>query len=334
MKNILVTGGTGAIGSNLVKKLLVKEDTNKVIILDDNSSGYHNNLIQNDKIIFVKGNVCDSWVIEQAFTHEITHVYHLAANFANQSSVDFPEKDLMTNGIGIIKLLEASVKNNVKKFLYSSSSCVYKPVDSPFVEHGPIALTTPYAITKLLSEYYVTFYNKFKDLPCVVVRYFNNYGPGDYPGRFRSVICNFFWKALRKEPLVITGDGSETRPFTFVDDIVDGTMVAMEKSEEKIVKNFYSHPIEEDDNLIYNIANPEVIKIKDLAEKVNDVCGNTAGIEYQPRRNWDVIPNRSVCVEKAVKELGFNPKVNIDEGLKKTLQWFSSEEFKNENTRF
>ena len=74
----------------------------------------------------MKGNVCDSWVIEQAFTHEITHVYHLAANFANQSSVDFPEKDLMTNGIGIIKLLEASVKNNVKKFIYSSSSNISK----------------------------------------------------------------------------------------------------------------------------------------------------------------------------------------------------------------
>ena len=291
MKNILVTGGTGAIGSNLVKKLLVKEDTNKVIILDDNSSGYHNNLIQNDKIIFVKGNVCDSSVIEQAFSNNITHVYHLAANFANQSSVDFPEKDLMTNGIGIIKILEASAKNNVKKFLYSSSSCVYKPVDSPFVEHGPIALTTPYAITKLLSEYYVTFYNKFKGLPAVVVRYFNNYGPGDYPGKFRSVVCNFFWKALRNEPLIITGDGSETRPFTFVDDIVDGTIIAMEKSEEKVVENFYSHPIEKDDNLIYNIANPEVVKIKDLAEKVNDVCGSTACIKYQPRRNWDVIPN-------------------------------------------
>ena len=333
MKNVLVTGGTGAIGANLVKKLSEQKDT-KVIVLDNNSSGYHNNLIQKDNVTFVKGNICDNWVIDQAFTHDITHVYHLAANFANQSSVDFPEKDLTTNGIGIVKLLEASVKNNVKKFLYSSSSCVYKPVDSPFVEHGPIALTTPYAITKLLSEYYVTFYNKFKGLPCVIVRYFNNYGPGDYPGKFRSVICNFFWKDLNNEPLVITGDGSETRPFTFVDDIVDGTMTAMEKSKEKIVENFYTHPIEEDDNLIYNIANPEIVKIKDLAEKVNALCGNSAGIEYQPRRNWDVIPNRSVSIDKAKKELQFNPKTNIDEGLKKTLDWFNSKEFKNENTRF
>ena len=333
MKNVLVTGGTGAIGANLVKKLSEQKDT-KVIVLDNNSSGYHNNLIQKDNVTFVKGNICDNWVIDQAFTHDITPVYHLAANFANQSSVDFPEKDLTTNGIGIVKLLEASVKNNVKKFLYSSSSCVYKPVDSPFVEHGPIALTTPYAITKLLSEYYVTFYNKFKGLPCVIVRYFNNYGPGDYPGKFRSVICNFFWKALNNEPLVITGDGSETRPFTFVDDIVDGTMTAMEKSKEKIVENFYTHPIEEDDNLIYNIANPEIVKIKDLAEKVNALCGNSAGIEYQPRRNWDVIPNRSVSIDKAKKELQFNPKTNIDEGLKKTLDWFNSKEFKNENTRF
>ena len=334
MKNILVTGGTGAIGSNLVKKLTEKGSADKTVILDDNSSGYHNNLTQKDNIIFVKGNICNDWVLEQAFSHDISHVYHLAANFANQSSVDYPEKDLMTNGVGIIKLLEASVKNNVEKFLYSSSSCVYKPVDSPFVEHGPIALTTPYAITKLLSEYYVTFYNKFKGLPAVVVRYFNNYGPGDYPGKFRSVICNFFWRALKNKPLIITGDGNETRPFTFVEDLVDGTIIAMEKSEHKTLENFYSHPIDKDDNLIYNIANPEVVKIKDLAEKINSLCGNTAGIEYQPRRNWDVIPNRSVCIEKASKELGFRPKINIDEGLEKTLSWFSSEKFKKENTRF
>ena len=334
MKSLLITGGTGAIGSNLVKKLSEKGDADKIVIIDDNSSGYHNNLIKKENIIFVKGSICDNWTLQQAFSHGITHVYHLAANFANQSSVDYPEKDLMTNGLGVIKLLEESVKNNVEKFLYSSSSCVYKPVDSPFIEHGPIALTTPYAITKLLSEHYVSFYNKFKDLPAVVIRYFNNYGPGDYPGKFRSVICNFFWAALRNEPLIITGDGSETRPFTFVNDIVDGTIIAMEKSESKKLENFYCHPIDENDNLIYNIANPEIITIKELAEKINSLCGNTAGIKYEPRRNWDVIPNRSVSAEKAKRELGFEAKVNIDEGLKKTLDWFSSNEFSKENTRF
>jgi len=334
MKNLLITGGTGAIGSNLVKKLSTKKDINKLVILDNNSSGYENNLAQKENIILIKGSICDSWIIKQAFSHDITHVYHLAANFANQSSVDYPEKDLMTNGIGTIKLLEAAAENNVEKFLYSSSSCVYKPADTPFIEHGPIALTTPYAITKLLSEHYVSFYNKFKNLPAVVVRYFNNYGPGDYPGKFRSVICNFFWKALRGEPLIITGDGNETRPFTFVGDIVDGTILAMEKSESKTLDNFYCHPIDENDNLIYNIANSETIKIKDLAEKINILCENSAKTEYIPRRNWDVIPNRLVSAEKARKELGFEAKITLDEGLKKTLDWFYSNDFNKKNTRF
>lgn len=191
-KHILVTGGTGAIGSNLVRRLIELNEFEKLVILDNNSSGHADNAVAHDKVEYVYGDICDEAVLDSVFAHDITHVYHLVANFANQLSVDFPVKDLTTNGVGIVKLLERSTKHGVEKFLYSSSSCVYKPTGQPFSETSPLMLSTPYAITKLLSEHYVTFYNKFRGLPAVVVRYFSSYGPGDYPGKFRSVIPNFY----------------------------------------------------------------------------------------------------------------------------------------------
>ncbi len=326
-KNILVTGGTGAIGSNLVRRLIELNEFEKLVILDNNSSGHADNAVAHDKVEYVYGDICDEAVLDSVFAHDITHVYHLAANFANQLSVDFPVKDLTTNGVGIVKLLERSTKHGVKKFLYSSSSCVYKPTGQPFSETSPLMLSTPYAITKLLSEHYVTFYNKFRGLPAVVVRYFSSYGPGDYPGKFRSVIPNFLWSAMHGQPLMITGTGEETRPFTYVDDIVGGTIIAMEQSPNKIVKNHYTHPLDEDDHLVYNIGTEQVTKMADLATMVNALCGNKSEIVYVPRRDWDVVPHRPVDASKAKRELGFEANTSLEEGLQKTLEWYMSDAF-------
>ena len=256
-KNIMVTGGAGAIGANLVKELVNRGDN--VIVLDDVSSGDLKNLDECvDDITIITGDIRKQSVVDEAFSYPIDQVYHLAVNFANQNSVDNPEKDLDVNGRGIIKILDACVKNNVKKFLLTSSSCVYKPGDDKFVEDGEIELTTPYAITKLLSEHYVKFFNNFHGLPVVTVRLFNSYGPGDIPGRFRSVVPNFLHSAVNGEALNITGDGSETRPFTYVLDIVNGIILSMDNSSD-----------DTDGNLVYNIGNDNSITILELAEKIN-----------------------------------------------------------------
>ena len=315
MSNILVTGGAGAIGSNLVKELLTRGDN--VIVLDDISSGNLANLDGVlDDIVLVQGDIRSQSVVDEAFSHNIDKVYHLAVNFANQNSVDNPEKDLDVNGRGIIKILDASVKNNIEKFLLTSSSCVYKPGNDRFVEDGEIQLTTPYAITKLLSEHYVKFFSDFHNLSVVSVRLFNSYGPGDVPGRFRSVVPNFLNSAVNGEPLKITGDGSETRPFTYVLDIVNGIRLAMDNS-----------PNDNDGDLVYNIGTDNSITILELAEKINDIAGNKAGIELTPRRDWDMFPNRAVNNDKARKELGFEIKYDIDTGLKLNYDWFKKQDF-------
>ena len=327
-KTILVTGGAGAIGSNLVNTII--DNCEKLIILDDFSSGHSDNLeyLNSEKVQIVDGDICVQSVIDKAFSYGINQVYHLAANFANQNSVDNTEKDLRTNGVGIVIVLQAAVENKIEKFLTTSSSCVYKPSNNPFIETASIELTTPYAITKMLSEYYTSFYSKFHNLSSVIVRPFNSYGPGDLPGRFRSVVPNFFIKAMNGLPLVITGDGSETRPFTYVQDIVNGLICAMNNSPNVKLKTFGGHPVDEDDSLVYNIGNDTSITILELAEKINEICQNKAGVEFIPRRDWDKFPKRAVQLDKSKNDLNFEIQYDVDTGLKLTYEWFKTQNFK------
>ena len=146
------------------------------------------------------------------------------------------------------------------------------------------------------------------------------------PGEFRGVVPNFMYKAINNKPLTITGDGSETRPFTFVNDIVDGTIMAMEKGT-RVSTSFSGHPLNSDDNIVYNIGNDKSYTILEFAETLNKVCDNSAGIEFLPKRNWDMFPKRAVNNEKARKELGFDINYDLKSGLTLTYDWFKKQNF-------
>ena len=195
---VLVTGGAGCIGTNLCKKL-AELNAEKVIILDNLSSAYEWNIPEGDNIKFVKGSVLDDEMLKRVFKEKPDCVFHLAAHFANQNSVDNPEKDLMVNGIGTLKVLQYANLVNVKRFVYSSSGCGVYGMDSkmPFEEHDiSISLHTPYQVTKLLGELYTNYFNNLYGLPIVNARFFNVFGPGEVPGRYRNVIPNFFYWAM------------------------------------------------------------------------------------------------------------------------------------------
>jgi UDP-glucose 4-epimerase len=310
-KTILVTGGAGAIGGHLVKALA--RNGNSVIVLDDLSSGRAKNLPDDVKVKFVQGSILDEKLIREIFTdHRVQIIFHLAALFANQNSVEHPEADLLTNSSGTLKLLEFAHQYEVERFLYSSSSCIYGNGDflssADLINH----LETPYAISKLSGEAYVSFYHRFHKLNTTVVRYFNSYGPRDLPGAYRSVIPNFMWRAINHQPLVITGTGQETRDFTYVDDIVEGTILAATK-DTGIGQTF-------------DIGTGTEIEILYLAEKINEIIENPTPIEYRERRGWDGILRRRANIEKAARLLGFSPKVPIKEGLQKTYEWMQSED--------
>ncbi len=303
MSLALVTGGAGAIGGNVSRELIKRGF--RVVVLDNLSSGFKGNI---PKCRFINGDICDNKVLKKAFGYSPDVVFHLAANFANQNSVDHPEKDLRTNGLGTLRLLRFSRKNNCR-FVYASSSCVYgnRP-GSLREEHVSASLDTPYAFSKLLGEQYVNFFHANFGMWTSIVRYFNSYGPGEYPGRYRNVIPNFISIALKGKALPITGTGDETRDFTYVQDVVEGTLLSAEK--------------ESANGKTFNLGSGKETKIKVLAAKINEITGNNAGVEFVKRREWDHISRRLAYIGKSKKILGYNPKVGLDKGLKSTVEWF------------
>lgn len=309
-KVVLVTGGAGAIGGNLVKKLN-ELDTKKIIILDNLSSSYEWNIPKGDKILFIKGDILDEEKLKWAFKEKPDIVYHLAAHFANQNSVDNPETDLMVNGMGILKVLQYSHIVGVERFIYSSSGCGIYGADSkmPFEEHDvSMKLYTPYQVTKMLGELYTNYFYNLYELPIVNARFFNSYGPGEVPGKYRNVIPNFFYWAMKGLPLPITGTGEETRDFTYVGDIIDG-LLAMAYHKEAIGEAI-------------NLGASREIKIKDLAKWINELTGNDAGIIFKERRAWDKKTRLLSSIEKAKKILHYEPRVEFKKGLEYTYQWF------------
>jgi nucleoside-diphosphate-sugar epimerase len=309
-KTVLVTGGAGAIGGNLVRAL-DSFDTKKIIILDNLSSSYEWNIPQSPKIQFIQGDILNDENLKWAFKSKPDIVYHLAAHFANQNSVDNPEKDLMVNGIGILKVLQYAQLVGVERFVYSSSGCGVYGLDSkmPFEEHDiSIHLHTPYQVTKLLGELYTNYFNNLYTLPTVNARFFNSFGPGEVPGKYRNVIPNFFYWAMKGMPLPITGDGTETRDWTYVGDIVNG-LLAMGIREEAIGEAF-------------NLGASKEQRVIDMAKKVNKLTGNKAGIVYRERRDWDVKTRLLSCITKAENKLGYRPQMKFEDGLKETHRWF------------
>jgi len=308
-KNVLITGGAGCIGSNLTK-VLIKAEAAKIIVLDDLSAAEKWNIPLAPNVAFIQGSVLDEEVLKRAFSEKLDFVFHLAAHFANQNSVDNPETDQLVNGLGTLKVLEYSRLAKVGRFVFASSGCsVYGsqaplPLKEDFVS---LHLDTPYQITKLLGELYCNFFYNYYGLPMAIARYFNVYGPGEIPGAYRNVIPNFIWWGLHKKPLPITGTGEETRDFTFVDDIADGTL-RLGVIPEAVGDAF-------------NLASETETRVIDIANMVNELTGNSSGIQFVSRRDWDKITRRRASTEKAREVLGYRSKMEMKDGIKKAFDW-------------
>lgn len=312
MKNklIVITGGAGAIGGNLVSTLS-SEKSNRIIVIDNLSSGKRHNCPEKENVKFYRGSILNDNLLEKIFlrsTKRVNIIFHLAAHFANQNSVEHPQEDLLTNSLGTIKVLEYARKAGAERFVYASSSCVYGNTDAKLKEDFISNLETPYAISKLSGEEYVHFYHNFHKLNAVVLRYFNAFGPLDTPGKYRNVVPNFMLRALRKEPLMITGTGNETRDFTYMDDVVRGTILAAE--------------VKKASGQIFNIGTGREIKIRYVAQLINKITANTAGIKFIKRRKWDNILKRVADIGKSKRLLGYSPSVSFEEGLRRTFEWF------------
>lgn len=310
-KKILVTGGAGAIGSNL-SLALAELGAETVIVLDDLSSARRWNVPSLPNVLFIEGSVLDELKLKRAFFEKPDIIFHLAAFFANQNSIDHPESDLMVNGMGTLKVLEYSVLTGVEKFVYASSGCSIYGSNSPLPlreEFMSMHLSTPYQVTKMLGELYCNFFYHHYGLRCVKTRFFNSYGPGEIPGQYRNVIPNFIFWAMQKKVLPITGTGNETRDFTYVMDIVDGLLRAA----------YYPKAIGRD----INLASGRETKIIDLANLINKLTGNAKGIKFVSKRKWDTKNRLLASVDRARDILGYKPRTSFESGIKNTVKWFN-----------
>jgi UDP-glucose 4-epimerase len=305
---ILVTGGAGAIGSNLTAALA--ELGSEVIVLDDLSASALWNVPDHPRVRFVHGSVLDEQVLKQAFLEQPKYVFHLAALFANQNSIEHPKDDLLVNGMGTLYVLQYARMCGAERVIYASSGCsVYGKSPLPLREDfTSLDLDTPYQITKMLGELYCNFFRNFYGIKVVRTRFFNSFGPGEIPGPYRNVIPNFIYWAMEGKPLPVMHDGSQTRDWTYVGDIVAALLEAAVRDE------VVSEAI--------NLASGRETRVIDMANMVNELTGNKAGIKQIPMRKWDTKKRLLASIEKAKELIGYEPKTEFRVGLEKTVQWF------------
>ena len=316
---VIVTGGAGAIGSNIVRDLLEKK-VKKIIIIDDCSSGTIRNIPKSKKITIIQNDIVEYEIFKKILHEKVSIIFHLAAHFANQNSVEHPIKDLKTNAIGTINVLKFAKETQKSQMqdchvIYASSSCVYGNKKIKLSENTTdIDLGTPYAISKLTGEYYCQFYAKQYDIPVTILRYFNSFGPYEIHGKYRNVIPNFIAKSLLGKSLIITGTGKETRDFTFVKDTSKGTILAA----ELFLKNRDNFQTGE----IINIGSGIQRKIEYVASAINKITNNHSKTKYKERRYWDHVIHRVSDISKAKKKISYQPSTNFEKGLEETINWF------------
>lgn len=310
-KCVLVTGGAGFIGSNLVDKL-VKFST-KVTVLDDLFTGDVKNISLEKNVNFVRGSVTDQNLIEN-LVKKMDLVFHLAARNIIVSTKD-PHGDLLVNVFGTFNVLEAARKYKVKRLVYASSASVYgNSRYLPINEDDSLNILNPYAASKLSGENYCMAFHETFGVPITILRYSNVYGYNQSPKNpYCGVISKFFNNLKKGKPPEIHGDGEQTRDFTFVEDVVDATLLAAvcPKSEGEI----------------FNVGTGKETSINDLALAIIQATGNSMEPEYIDRRDIDNLRRRVLNIEKIRKNLRWIPETPLKTGLEKTYAWFQSKTF-------
>lgn len=302
---VFVTGGAGFIGQHLVKYLLERQ--NKVIIYDNlkNTSKISVSHLQKLGAKFIKGDVTNFKLVRKSITGSDI-VIHLAAQISVQDSIDNPQYTHNVNVTGTLNILSACVEKNVKNMIAPSSAAVYgDQQDLPISENSQTNPISPYGATKLAMEHYLQVFSQCYDLNCISLRLFNVYGSGQ-TSAYAGVITKFLQSIKQKKPLVIFGDGSNTRDFVSVDDVVQ----AFDRSIKQIGGK---------KGRFYNIASGKYVSITDLAQMMIDISGYKIPIIYKKAKNGD-IKHSQVSIWLAKKELGYNPNVQLKEGLQRLVK--------------
>lgn len=307
--NVLVTGGAGFIGSHIVDRLL--NDGFEVTVIDNLSSGRLENLDYNDRqnFHFIKGDIRNFDLIKKA-VESIDAVFHQAALVSVVSSFNNPIATHDVNVTGTLNLLKACLDSDVKRFILASSAAIYGETKFlPMKENMTPRPLSPYAVSKLVAESYAKLFYKAYGLETVSLRYFNVYGPRQRYGPYSVVIPNFINRVLNDQPPIIHGDGEQTRDFVSVQDVVDANMVASRS------KNAVGQ--------VFNVGTGKAASLNQLAKTVLKILEKTnlKPVHTEPRLG-DTSTGSCADISRARKVLGFNPRVSLEEGLTKLVEWY------------
>jgi nucleoside-diphosphate-sugar epimerase len=320
-RRLLVVGGAGFVGSNLVRRGLA-EGAASVLVVDNLLSAERDNLPDDPRLEVWESSVADEEVLA-GLPQDIDLVFHLATYHGNQSSIENPLDDHDNNLVTTLRLFERLKDfDGIGRIVYSSTGCALaaklEGPPEPVMEDGPVPLDfdSPYQISKVVGEMYAVYYGRMHDLPIVRARFQNVYGPGEVLGAgrwrgtpatvWRNVVPTFVYRALKGIALELHGEGRASRDFIFVDDIVDG-----------LVRCAVTAGVEGD---VFNLASGVETSIRGLAEQIAELAGG-GSVRLVPARDWDRSINRVGSTEKARRLLAFEASVPLEDGLARTVEW-------------
>ncbi len=301
---VLVTGGAGFVGSNLVRRLM--RDGAKITVLDDLFTGRLENLPATG-FDFVEGSVCDAALVDKLVAANDV-VFHAAARNIVVSTRN-PREDFETNIGGTLNVLMAARAARTRRVIYTSSTSVYgNPRYLPINEDDRLQLLTPYSVSKLGGENYCMAFYESYGVPATAVRYSNVYGPGQDPANpYCGVVAKFIEALIEGRPPVMHGDGQQTRDFTYVDDAVEATVLA----------GVTDRAIGE----VFNVGTGMETRVVELATLLIRILGVDVVPEHKDRRDIDNIRRRVVNIEKTRRTLRWIPEVTLEAGLRRTVDW-------------
>ncbi len=319
--SVLVVGGAGFVGSNLVLKLL-ENQFEHITVIDNLISSESFNIPRDKRVTFIQGSITNDDILSQVIDH-FQYIFHLATYHGNQSSIHDPLADHENNTLTTLKLFN-HIKDfkNIKKVVYSSAGCSVAEKKFGHVEatteDDPIKLEqdSPYSISKIIGEFYSVYFHRQHKLPTVRARFQNVYGPREILGAgiwrgtpatvWRNVTPTFIYKAINQLPLPVENNGIATRDFIYVDDIAQGLLQCALNGQP---------------GQVYNLASGRETSIFQLAQTINQLTQNKTPIQFLPPRPWDHSGNRFGSTLKSQTQLHFNAQVTLEEGLKRTIQW-------------
>lgn len=319
---VLITGGAGFVGSNLSHFLLDNYDLQELIIVDNLISADIINIPKDKKVKFIYGSIADDMILNK-IPKDINYVFHLSCYHGNQSSIADPLQDHKNNNFTTLKLFnKISSFENLNKVVYAAAGCAvaekkYGEV-GPTNEDAPVSLfhDSPYSISKLVGEMYGNYFYKQQGLPFVKARFQNIYGPREILGAgiwrgtihtvWRNVIPTFIWKTMHDEEIVLFAEGSASRDFLFVEDVVKGLVACAIRGVQ---------------GEAYNLASGIETTIKTLAEKIIYLTKSNSKVKLMPKRDWDNSGNRYGDPKKSKEKLDFTAQTCLDKGLEKTVTW-------------